>query len=187
MADGNGSAPKESSLLQDLRADLMRGRIEDVYEFAGRRFRLHTLNDGEVVWRDQFISTASTLSLVSSQKACTVAAAISHINDQPTEALFDLPEDPQLKAFLQNNPEDRRSWLRERMFAFISEWPDVVVTDFFLFYKGLESRREEVIKNLKNLSKGTSSSTSNSTSSAADGPPAAVVRPTTTPGSSFDT
>jgi hypothetical protein len=177
----NGKASL-STLLQDLKADLLQGRIEDTFEFAGRRFRLHTVNDSEALWRDQYVSMASNMAMLSSRKSATVAASISHINDQPISELFPLPTDEQLLGMLKNSPEEMRSYFRERMYEFMSQFDDVIITEFFQFYGKLEERRAEVIKNLKKSSRGTESSTSSSTSSPEDGPSAAPTH-----GSSFMT
>lgn len=174
MAEGNGKS-KLSVLLQDLRADLLRGRIEDVFEFAGRKFRMHTLSDGESVWRDMYVSTASNVALLSSMKGATVAAAISHVDDVPVQELFSLPEDPKLVDYLKNSSDDLRNYYRERMHEFMLEFGDAIINEFHAFYRGLDERRREVIEQLKNSSKGTRTSESSSTSSPADGPPAAPV------------
>lgn len=170
--NGNG---KLSALMRDLRADLLKGRIEDEFEFAGRKFKMHTLSDGEAVWRDTYVSTASNVALLSSMKGATVAAAISHVDGIQTSDLFNLPEDSKLVDYLKNNSEDLRNYYRERMHEFMLEFGDVIVTEFFNFYRQLEERRKAIIEQLKNSSKGTSSSESSNTSSPADGPPAAPV------------
>lgn len=190
MADAPSSNGKPlSDLLQDFKNDLLKGRIEDEIEILGRKFRMHTLNDGEIVWRDQFITTASPLTLLSSQKAPTLAAAISHIDGLPIMDQFNLPDDPKLREFLANNPEDLKAHKRERLFALISEMPDILISKMFIFFSGLEERRIKVIENLKNSSTGTSSSESSSTSSPAAGPPAeeavAETQLEEIPGSSF--
>jgi len=188
MADetkaGNGR-PKLSQLLLDLKADLLRGRIEDDFVFAQRRFRMHTLTDGEALWRDKFVSMASNMALMSSRMSATVAASISHINDVPIHDLFEMPDDPKLVGFLKNSLEDREDFYRERMFEFMAQFDDNIVAEFHKFYTGLEGRRDEVIGQLKNSSKETSTSTSSSSSSPADGLPAAA--PPETRGSSFGT
>ena len=180
MAD-NG---KLNPLLRDLRADLLKGRIEGTFEFAGRKFRMHTLSDEESVWRDSYVSMSSNMALISSRKCTTVAASISHIDDQSVDELFatSMPTDERLKGLLQNSEIDRRGFFRERVFEFLSQFDDGIVTEFFKFYNTLEERRNEVIKNLKNSSKGINTSPSSNTSSPADGPPAE----STAAGSSFD-
>lgn len=163
---------KMSKLLVDLRTDLLQGRIEDTFTFAGRTWRLHTLNDGEAVWRDQYVSVASNMALLSSRKCATVAASITHIDDHPVSELFTVPNDPQIQGLLKNSAKDRADFYRERLFEYLSEFDDAIITQFFLFYSELEKRREGVIENLKGSSRGTTSSTSSSTSSPADGPSA---------------
>ena len=175
MADDNGksSKPRLSSVLADLRSDLLKGRIEDEFVFAERKFRMHTLSDGEAIWRDMFVSTASNAALLSSMRSATVAASISHVNGVAVSDLFELPDDPKLVDFLRNSPEEQRSFYRERMHEYMSEFGDVIISEFFSFYKSLEERRKAVIEQLKNSSKETESSISSSTSSRADGLPAA--------------
>jgi len=180
-----------SQVLLDLKSDLLKGRIEDTFEFAGRRFRMHTLSDGEALWRDQYISMASNMALLSSRKSATAAAAISHINDMPIGELFPLPEDEQLLGLLQNDPEEQRSYFRERLYEYLQQFDDTIITEFFKFYSELEERRAEVVSGLKAPSRKTASSTSNTTSSAPeDGPsleaPAAPPIPEAH-GSSFST
>lgn len=182
--DGKSSKPKLSGVLADLRSDLLRGRIEDDFTFAERKFRMHTLSDGEAIWRDMFVSTASNAALLSSMRSATVAASISHINGIPLSDLFSLPPDPKLVEFLQNSPEEMRNFYRERMHEFMSEFGDVIIAEFYNFYKTLEERRKAVIENLKNSSRETDSSPSNNTSLAVDGLPA-VAAATEIHGSSF--
>ena len=183
--NGNGSGGI-SPILQDLKSDLMRGFIEETFEFANKRFRMHTMSDGEVSWRDKYVSMASNMALISSLKAPTLAVVISHINDQPIETLFPLPTDEKLLAFMQNNPEDRRDYFREKLYHYLEEFPDIVVSELYRFYVSLDERRAQVIEQLKNSSKGTGSSQSSSTSSPVAGPPAVeAAQPTEIPGGSF--
>lgn len=173
-----------SPLLQDLQSDLLKGCIEDEILFAGRKFRVHTLSDGELIWSYSYVTMASNMAMLTSRKSATLAAAISHVDGQPISALFDLPEDEKLKAFLLNDSDELTSYYREKMYAFLSPLPDRVITELYLFYESLDARREEVIKGLKAPSKETSSSGSSNTSSPGAGLPAAVQ--TVTAGSSFD-
>jgi hypothetical protein len=153
-----------SKLLLDLRADLMQGRIEEEFSFASRTFRIHTLSDDETVWVYQYVTMASTLAMAASRRASTLAVAVSHIDGNPVESLFNLPTDPKLLGFLENSPEEKKSYFREKMYSFFSDLPDRVVVELFFFYEGLEKRREEVIQNLKGSSPQTTTLTSNSTS-----------------------
>lgn len=183
---GNGSGI--SPILLDLKQDLMKGFIEDTFEFAGKKFRMHTLSDGEVSWRDKYVSMASNMALISSLKAPTLSVAISHINDQPVATLWPLPGDQKLKEFMENNPEDSRDYFREKMYHYLEELPDAAVSELYRFYVSLDERRAKVIENLKNSSKGTKSSASSSTSSPVAGPPAveeAAAAAAQTPGGSF--
>jgi hypothetical protein len=156
-------------VLLDLKSDLLKGRIEDTFEFAGRRFRLHTLSDGEALWRDQYVSMASNMALLSSRKSATVAAACSHVNDVPIAELFPLPQDPQLLGLIKNDAEEMRSYFRERLYEFLQQFDDAIITEFFTFYGKLEERRAEVITRLKAPSRETDSSTSSTTASVEDG------------------
>lgn len=160
--------PPLSPILLDLQADLLKGRIEDSFEFAGRQFRLHTLSDEEALWRDQYVSMASNMALLSSRKSATVAAATSHINGAAISELFSMPQDPQLLGLIKNDPVEARSYFRERLYEYLQQFDDVIITEFFGFYGKLEERRAEVIKSLKASSEETGSSTSSSTSSAGD-------------------
>lgn len=173
MADGKRPAPTAppplSQVLLDLKSDLLKGRIEDTFEFAGRRFRLHTLSDGEALWRDQYVSMASNMALLSSRKSATVAAACSHVNDVPIAELFPLPQDPQLLGLIKNDAEEMRSYFRERLYEFLQQFDDAIITEFFTFYGKLEERRAEVITRLKAPSRETDSSTSSTTASVEDG------------------
>jgi len=161
--------PPLSPILLDLKADLLKGRIEDTFEFADRRFRLHTLSDGEALWRDQYVSMASNMALLSSRKSATVAAATSHVNETPISALFPLPQDEQLLGLIRNDPDEMKSYFRERFYEYLQQFDDAIITEFFQFYGKLEERRAEVITRLKASSRETDSSTSSSTSSVEDG------------------
>lgn len=182
-----------SPILKDLQADLLVGFIDDSLDFAQRRFRMHTLSDGELVWAHQYMTTASSMSLLSSRKSAVLAVAISHITptgmlesgspEIPVEELFQLPGDPKLVEFLQNSPEERKGYFREKLYAFLSTLPDPMITELHTFYEKLAERREEVIKNLKKSSKETPSSHVSNTSSPADGLPAEEQKETH--GSSF--
>ena len=163
------SPPPKAALLLDLQSDLMQGRIEGVFTFANREFRMHTLNDGEALWRDGFISMASNMALLSSRKLATVAASISHINDAGLDEMFPLPTDEQLLGLVQNDPEELKSYFREQLYGYLQQFEDVIITEFFKFYTSLEERRAEVITRLKASSRETDSSKSNSTSSVEDG------------------
>ncbi len=173
-----------SPLLQDLQADLLKGRIEDEFDFAGRKWRMATLSDGQLVWSYSYVTMASNLAMLTSRKAATLAAAISHIDGQPISTLFDLPDDQKLKEFLLNDEDELVSFYREKLYAFLSPLPDRVITELYMFFETLEKRREEVITNLKGPSKKISCLVSSSTSSPEVGHPEAAR--TATHGSSFD-
>lgn len=142
-----------SKLLADLVSELDKGFIEETFEVKGHKFAIRLLTDGEVNWKNRFINAMdSSLALLSSRKAPTLAIAIRSIDDKSVVDVF--AEDLEGEALAQYGAKsaiEKKFWAAEQLFNWLSNRPSDFTGELYAKYAELEERRGEVQKNLKNL------------------------------------
>lgn len=144
---------KRNKILEDLKNDLARGRREEEVTVFGRKFKLHTLNEDEESWADTYIRPTSTMAMISTKKAPTLAVAITEINGQPVTTLFEYPDDmPQeVKTMLDSNPIQRAYWVRSQMLQFLLEDGNRNFIDaLYNKYQDLVKARDEALAQIPN-------------------------------------
>lgn len=144
---------KRNKILEDLKADLLKGRREREVSVLGRKFKLHTLNEDEESWADTYIRPTSTMALLSTKKAPTLAASILEIDGQPIGSLFDYPEDmpKEVKSALDASQLQRTYWVREQMLMFLAEDSNrKFINTLYDAYEEMLRERDEAMEKLPN-------------------------------------
>lgn len=144
---------KRNKILEDLKLDLLKGRREREVVALGRKFKMHTLNEDEESWADSYIRATSTMAILSTKKAPTVAAAISEVEGQPVAALFEYPDDmpKEVKDMLDKNPIQRSYWIREQMLMFLVEDSNrKFVNVLYSAYEEMLAERDEALSQIPN-------------------------------------
>lgn len=144
---------RRHSVLESLKKDLAKGCLEKEVTVRGYKFKIHTLNEDEETWADGYTRTSTALAMVNSSKAPKLAAAISFVNDVPTSELFTFPEDmpDEVKRGLNDNPIQRKYWLREQMLYFLAE--DGIrpfINQLYSTLFELEQERDKAIEEIPN-------------------------------------
>jgi hypothetical protein len=141
------------AVLETLKKDLAKGFLEDEVTVRGFKFKLHTLNEDEETWADSYIRSTTPVALLNSRKAPRLAASISAINGVPVTELFTYPDDmpKEVRQGLDDNPIQRRFWIREQMLYFLAE--DAMrpfINELYEHLSKLEAKRDEAIKEVPN-------------------------------------
>lgn len=93
---------KRPNPLIDLFDLIEKGHMQKDILYQGKTYTFRSLNDEDYTWRDQFMNTSGPASIVSSQRAPTLAIATVKIDGIPVEEIDELskPEE-QLPLALQ--------------------------------------------------------------------------------------
>jgi hypothetical protein len=87
------SMPKpEKNPLHDLYELIEKGNITKEITYRQKKYTFRSLNDEDYNWRDQFVNTTNYMSMMTSQRAPTLAIATIAIDGVPVEQM-DLTED----------------------------------------------------------------------------------------------
>ncbi len=155
---------KRHSVLETLRKDLAKGFISKEVLLGDYTFVLHTLNEDDEIYCDQYVRTISPLSLATSRKTPRLAASIRSINNIATGDLFGYPDDMPLEVRneIDKDPIRKKYWTYDQMQVFLAE--DCVrpfINRLYEEYEELEKKRDEAIGELPFLSRKTLSTESN--------------------------
>lgn len=82
------SMPKaDKNPLQDLYELIERGHITKEVTYRKKKFTFRSLTDEDYTWRDQFVNVSNAMTLMTSQRAPTLAVATIAIDGVPVEQL----------------------------------------------------------------------------------------------------
>jgi hypothetical protein len=161
MAKETDKAKKQGalSLLDDLAKELDEGRLEGTFEVRGIFWKMQLLQDHEVNWANGFQRTNSTLSMLTSRRAPTLAIGIRAIGKSEDtmksvrQYFMDEWEaergelDATVKAILDNaNEYIQQYWFAEQLFKWLSVRPPEFVSALWVKWQSLEERRTEAEK-----------------------------------------
>lgn len=144
---------KRHSILDSLKADLVKGSKETEVSIMGRKFKLTTLSEDEEVWADGYIRNSTTMALISSRRAPRLAAAIKSIDGVSVAQLFMYPDDMEKakRDELDKNEIMHKWWVREQVLLFLSEDScRPFITTLYDEYEKMESDRADAIKEIPN-------------------------------------
>ncbi len=142
---------KRNPVLENLRKDLAKGHLEETVEVGGHKYRLATLTEDEENWADTYTRTNSAASMFSSRRAPRLAGSIKEIDGLLTSDLFLYPDDmPEvLKKRLEENPIEKRYWVRGQLLMFLLEDGNRnYITKLYETLTKLDEARDEAVKEI---------------------------------------
>jgi len=93
--------------LQDLYELIEKGQITKDIQYKNKVFTFRSLNDEDYIWRDQLVNASNYLSLMSSQRAPTLAIATVAVDGIPVEQMdLDQYPDDYPKALRISQPDN---------------------------------------------------------------------------------
>jgi hypothetical protein len=156
-------AVKQSAmaLLDDLASELDQGHLEETVEVHGVHWTMRLLEDHETNWANGYQRTNSTLALISSRRAPTLAIGIRSIGKMNADGKLELKPvkqyfidawveaqgelDEATKSILNNaNEYIQQYWFAEQLFHWLSKRPSAFVQALWTKWQALEERRDKV-------------------------------------------
>ena len=80
----------KKDILTALKESLVKQRFTDTVEVDGHKYKFQSLNEGENLWRDRFLSLDSNAAFLTSERVTTLAISIIEIDDTPIEEVFNI-------------------------------------------------------------------------------------------------
>ncbi len=142
---------KRNPVLENLRKDLAQGYLDETVTIRGHLYKLTTLTEEEESWADTYIRTNSPASMYSSRRAPRLAAAIKELDGVVNHELFLFPDDmPEaVKKRLNENPIEKRYWIRDQLLMFLLEDGNrPFINDLYEVLSRLDNKRDEAIKEI---------------------------------------
>lgn len=147
-------------ILKSFREFYEQGFIEREFEVFGKRWKMRSLNDEEVVWRDKFVPLGLGSDIISAKKVPTLAIAIREIDGVPVSELFkdvvnkrengseESSVTEKLARELLNLEEDRKFIFANELRKYLSKLPAKVINQLYLSYTQIEAEEEKVLVEL---------------------------------------
>ncbi len=142
---------KRNPVLENLRRDLSKGFLDETVEISGHKYKLTTLTEDEETWADTYTRTNSPASMFSSRRAPRLAASIKELDGVLVQDLFLLPDDmpESVKKRYNENPIDKRYWVRDQMLMFLLEDGNrKYITDLYEVLNRLDEKRDAATKEI---------------------------------------
>ncbi len=159
-----GQEPKEDprkvplaqrhKIISDITQQLKGIELGESIEIGGHEYYLTTISSDEKGWTDQFISTASDVAFISSQRSPKLAASIKRIDGIHVDDLFKFPDDmnKEARTYHSDTSYRKRYWVMAQVLLWLGEMPEELLSDLWNVYVSLSKKQSTAWADLKKSS-----------------------------------